>query len=98
MEQVQFSDAGLSRRTPLRPGAGFGVVARDPFHFARLPGSLFETAIQRDAAAGRCHFRTLDRLHLSAMEELGIFRLMSNDTRQAKDATEAGCQVMVPGG
>jgi predicted nucleic acid-binding protein len=36
-------------------------------------------------------------LHLAAMEELKISRLMTHDERQAKAAVEAGFEVVRPG-
>jgi predicted nucleic acid-binding protein len=68
----------------------------DPFHFVSLAGSLFETALQQDSALAKTHLRTLDRLHLAAMKELGITRLMTDDARQAKAARAAGYEVFVP--
>lgn len=68
----------------------------DPFHFVTLAGSLFETAIQQDSALAKTHLRTLDRLHLAAMKELRISRLMTNDIRQAEAARAAGNDVLVP--
>jgi hypothetical protein len=36
-------------------------------------------------------------LHLAAMEELGLKRLMTHDVRQAQAAAEAGFEVVRPG-
>jgi hypothetical protein len=41
--------------------------------------------------------RTLDRLHLAAMEELGLHRLMTHDGPQAKAAAARGYAVLSPG-
>jgi predicted nucleic acid-binding protein len=71
--------------------------AFDPFRFRPLPGSLFATALRQDRGAGRVHCRTLDRLHLAAMEELGVRRLMTNDAAEAAGATALGFEVMSPG-
>ena len=71
--------------------------ALDPFRYRPLPGSLFATALRQDGAAGRVHCRTLDRLHLAAMEELGVRRLMTHDTAEAVGATALGFEVVTPG-
>jgi predicted nucleic acid-binding protein len=71
--------------------------AIDLFRFRPLPGSLFGTALRQDRDAGRTHCRTLDRLHLAAMEELGVRRLMTTDTAEASGATALGFEVVRPG-
>jgi len=69
----------------------------DPFHFRHLPGSVFTTALRqhRDAQAAYC--RSLDRLHLAAMEELRLRRLMTLDRIQAKAALALDFVVVIPG-
>ena len=69
----------------------------DPFRFRSLAGSLFATALRQDRRAGRIHCRTLDRLHLGAMEELGIRRLMTTDVAEAARARALGFEVVSPG-
>ena len=69
----------------------------DPFRFRLLPGSVFSTALRQDRRARRIHGRTLDRLHLAAMEELGLRRLMTNDVAEAAGATALGFEVVRPG-
>ena len=69
----------------------------DPFRFRPLPGALFTTALRQAAGAGRVHCRTLDRLHLAAMEELGVRRLMTNDSSEAAGARALGFEVISPG-
>jgi predicted nucleic acid-binding protein len=69
----------------------------DPFRFRPLAGSVFETALHQDRRARRTHCRTLDRLHLAAMEELGLRRLMTNDVAEAAGAKALGFEVMSPG-
>jgi predicted nucleic acid-binding protein len=71
--------------------------ALDPFRFRPLPGALFATARRQDRRAGRVHCRTLDRLHLAAMEELGVRRLMTTDIAEAAGATALGFDVVRPG-
>jgi hypothetical protein len=69
----------------------------DPFRFRSLTGALFQTALRQDRAARRIHCRTLDRLHLAAMEELGLRRLMTSDAAQAVAAKVLGFEVVSPG-
>lgn len=69
----------------------------DPFQFRPLAGSLFQTALRQDRDARRIHCRTLDRLHLAAMEELGLQRLMTNDAAEAAGAKALGYEVVSPG-
>src|SRR5689334_3248012 len=68
-----------------------------PFAFRDLPGSIFRRAIDQHVSAGKPHCRTLDRLHLAAMEELGMRRLLTNDTKQAAAARVLGYRVILPG-
>lgn len=69
----------------------------DPFRFRPLAGVLFQTALRQDRDAGRIHCRTLDRLHLAAMEELEARRLMTSDAGQAAGARALGFEVVTPG-
>lgn len=68
----------------------------DPFVFRDLPGSVFRRAIQQHLS-GRRHCRSLDRLHLAAMDELGLRRLLTNDSKQAATARALGYEVVSPG-
>ena len=68
----------------------------DPFDFRKLAGTLFETAIQQVQDAHNLYLRSMDRLHLAAMEELGIRRLITNDFKQAEAAQAKGFEVVVP--
>lgn len=69
----------------------------EPFAFRPLPGSLFQTALRQHHASGRVVCRTLDRLHLAAMEELDVNRLVTHDTTQAQAARALGFDVLMPG-
>jgi predicted nucleic acid-binding protein len=71
--------------------------ATDPFRFRSLPGGVFETALRQLAGADRIHCRTLDRLHLAAMTELDVARLMTHDAVQAQAARVLGFEVVTPG-
>jgi predicted nucleic acid-binding protein len=69
---------------------------RDPFTLQPLPGTIFQAALRHPRDRPEPHVRTLDRLHLAAMEELGLRRLMTHDTRQAEAAKAVGFEVVVP--
>ena len=68
-----------------------------PFEFRPLPARIFQAALRQHRNSGDVHCRSLDRLHLAAMEELNITRLMTHDESQARAALEAGFQVVRPG-
>ena len=73
-----------------------GFRQQEPFAFQSLPGTLFQTALRRHRAAERPHLRLVDRLHLAAMEELQIRRLMTHDAAQADAAQRLGYEVISP--
>lgn len=68
-----------------------------PFRAATLTGGVFATAIRQDEEAGALHLRSLDRLHLGAMEELSVKRLMTHDRSQAAAARALGFETISPG-
>ncbi|MBI4611705.1 MAG: hypothetical protein HY726_22180 [Candidatus Rokubacteria bacterium] len=70
---------------------------REPFEVRQLPGRVFSTALRQHRERERPHARTLDRLHLAAMEELGVHRLMTHDVAQAGAARAARYAVVTPG-
>ena len=69
----------------------------EPFRFHRLSATVFPTALRQHQAQGKIHCRTLDRLHLAAMEELNLTRLITNDASQASAARAMGFEVLTPG-
>lgn len=71
--------------------------SQPPYEFRSLPSAIFQTALRQHRNSGQTHCRALDRLHLAAMEELEISRLMTHDEAQAKAAIEAGFEVIRPG-
>jgi predicted nucleic acid-binding protein len=73
-----------------------GLRSTEPFRFRPVPGAIFEMAL-RQLEAGRRHCRTLDRLHLAAMAELEVTRLMTLDVAQGAAARELGFEVVMPG-
>jgi predicted nucleic acid-binding protein len=64
-----------------------------PFEFRSLSGTVFQKAILQHLS-GKVHCRSLDRLHLAAMEELGVDRLLTNDAKQAAVARQLGYKVV----
>lgn len=70
---------------------------QEPYEFRALSGTVFQTALRQHRNSGNLHCRSLDRLHLAAMEELKIARLMTHDEGQAKAAMDAGFEVVRPG-
>jgi predicted nucleic acid-binding protein len=73
------------------------LVAAEPFHGVTCPGRLVEIASHQVADRRRLgHCRTLDRLHLAAMEGLGLGRLLTNDDQQASAARALGFDVLTP--
>lgn len=67
-----------------------------PFEFRDLPGTVFRLAISQHVS-GEEHCRSLDRLHLAAMRELGVRRLLTSDAKQAAAASALGYEVLRPG-
>lgn len=72
------------------------IINNTPFETRKLSGTVFATALIQHEIA-KTHCRSLDRLHLAAMEELRISRLMTHDARQAEAARELGYEVISPG-
>jgi hypothetical protein len=76
----------------------FGILRNQrPFEFRALPGVAFQTALRQHRNSGGKDCRSLDRLHLAAMEELNFSRLMTHDVGQAKAGLEAGFEIIRPG-
>ncbi len=67
-----------------------------PFEFRSLPAAVFLAALRQHRNSGELHCRTLDRLHLAAMEELKLTRLMTHDDAQAAAAAAMGFDVLKP--
>lgn len=84
----------LSRYRAQRAGL---TALRDtePFEFRPLPGDVFRVGIAQ-AIASKSHCRSLDRLHLAAMQVLGVTRLLTNDAAQADAARAMGYDVVTP--
>jgi predicted nucleic acid-binding protein len=70
------------------------MLQTPPFEVAEFPSAAV-AASERQSARG-VYSRTLDRLHLGAMEELGLRRLLTNDDQQAAAARALGFEVLMP--
>jgi predicted nucleic acid-binding protein len=96
--KADWAGGFLTRGQWRQAEARFGVLRnRPPFEFRALSGGVFQTALRQHRNSGDKHCRSLDRLHLAAMEELKVARLMTHDEGQAKAALEAGFEVVRPG-
>jgi predicted nucleic acid-binding protein len=69
----------------------------DPFHFRYLPAALFSTALRQHRHPQAAYCRSLDRLHLAAMEELKLTRLITLDETQGHAAEALHYHVISPG-
>lgn len=69
----------------------------DPFYFRHLPAAVFSTALRQHRHPQSVFCRAMDRLHLAAMEELKLNRLMTLDEIQAKSAFALDYEVIRPG-
>lgn len=72
------------------------ILSGIPFVSSPLKGTVFSDALDQHIESG-IHCRSLDRLHLAAMQELGVTRLMTHNGRQAEAAKELGFKVSMPG-
>jgi predicted nucleic acid-binding protein len=68
----------------------------DPFYFRHLPAAVFQTALKQIHRSEAAHCRTLDRLHLAAMHELNLKRLITLDEMQRKAGEAIGYTVLWP--
>ena len=69
----------------------------DPFHFRHLPAAVFSTALRQHRHPRSVFCQPMDRLHLAAMEELKLTRLITLDGIQAKVALALNYVVIRPG-
>ena len=96
--KADWTGGMLSRNQWRQAETRFGILRNQPpFEFRALPSGVFQTALRQHRNSGDKHCRSLDRLHLAAMEELKVSRLMTHDEAQAKAAIEAGFEVVRPG-
>jgi predicted nucleic acid-binding protein len=73
-----------------------GMRKFDPFHFRALSGAVFQTALAQHRHPKTSYLRALDRLHLAAMQDLGLKRLLTFDQTQAEAALSLGFEVIMP--
>ena len=71
------------------------TLTLDPFSVAPFPSEAFERA-RTFANRIKVHCRTLDLLHLAAMDCDGLSRLLTNDSAQATVARSLGIVVELP--
>ena len=98
-EQVLFA-LRLGGKITARREARIGRVlasfrGMDPFQHRALPYDLARIARQQ-VLSSAVYCRTADRLHLAAMEALGLRRLLTNDEQQATAARALGFGVLLP--
>jgi hypothetical protein len=73
------------------------LLKTNPFERRTLSGDIFAAAQAQHTKHGLTNFcRTLDRLHLAAMEELAVIHLVTNDLQQANAARALGFTVEIP--
>ena len=72
-----------------------GLRGGAPFVHKTPPHDLAQIS-RRQILSSRAYCRTLDRLHLAAMEALGVSRLLTNDDQQAAAARALGFGVVLP--
>ena len=96
--KAAFLGGELSRPKWRQLEAQLAVLRNQPpYDFRPLATPVFQTALRQHRNSGQTHCRSVDRLHLAAMETLELTRLMTHDERQAKAALTAGFEVVRPG-
>jgi predicted nucleic acid-binding protein len=100
--EVQLKAAALGGNIRARQWRQYQVCLTamrnlDPFHFRPLSSAVFLTALRQHRHPQAAYCRSLDRLHLAAMEELNLRRLITLDEIQGKAAEALDYQVIYPG-
>ena len=72
-----------------------GFRGLDPFRHRSVIGDLAQIS-RNQILRSPSYCRTPDRLHLAAMEALGVRRLLTNDNQQAAAAQTLGFEVLFP--
>ena len=89
-------DYSLARSRRLRKELDL-LLDSEPFERRALSGEVFKLSKAQHSKYGIAGFcRTLDRLHLAAMQELGVNHLITNDTQLAAAARVLGFFVETP--
>lgn len=96
--QARLEGGLLTRRAATAIVARFdAMLSLAPFHALAVPGDVAALAVEQVLPIGTTrHCRTLDRLHLAAMQALSIRRLLTNDDLQADAARHLGFEVLLP--
>jgi predicted nucleic acid-binding protein len=77
-------------------GYAHAVFSRAPYQSRSLNGSVFASALAQQRRMPVPHVRSADRLHLAAMEELGVMELLSHDAKQVAAAKALGFVCFTP--
>ena len=73
------------------------VLQTEPYELVPCPPGIIEIAeTQVRSVVKSAYCRTLDRLHLAAMQVLGVHRLLTNDDTQARAARGLGFETVQP--
>ena len=73
------------------------TLASAPFNLVNTPAGIDRVAAGQLFPISRSvHCRTLDRLHLAAMQALSVRRLLTNDDIQARAGAALGFEVLRP--
>ncbi|MDZ4696643.1 MAG: type II toxin-antitoxin system VapC family toxin [Deltaproteobacteria bacterium] len=72
------------------------LMLQAPYELANVPRDMIAVAEQQLKNYPVAHCRTLDRLHLSAMQSLGLDRILTNDKVQWKAAVALGYRAISP--
>lgn len=96
--KANWAGGGFTRPQWRKLETELGLLRNQPpFEFRTLPSAVFQAALRQHRNSGDLHCRSLDRLHLAAMEELKVTRLMTHDEGQARAAVQAGFEIVRPG-
>jgi predicted nucleic acid-binding protein len=70
------------------------ILELEPFRVERLGGQVFEQALEQVKRRGASSCKSLDRLHLAAMQTLGLTSILTKDRRQGAVAKSLGFTVI----
>jgi predicted nucleic acid-binding protein len=99
---VQIQGRAAGRLLSARAAAALArlldqTLVSAPFDLVTTPAGIDGVATAQLFLLSRSvHCRTLDRLHLAAMQSLGVRRLLTNDETQARAASALGFEVLRP--
>jgi predicted nucleic acid-binding protein len=95
---ARYAGGTLTRSSATRVRAKLDATLElAPYESAVFPPGAVEAAEQQLRIDRRArHCRTLDRLHLAAVEVLGLVRILTSDDLQARAAAALGYEVLIP--